>query len=96
MFTLQPTPTAIGTVVPPWSTGALMERLPSLEDMAHKGMPSYVCNISHLYYLLPTLLQQLKEIYLTGSKQCPSIRFCMILHNLIKTFATMFVYIYVC
>nr|XP_017029348.1 paired box protein Pax-6 isoform X2 [Drosophila kikkawai] len=33
MFTLQPTPTAIGTVVPPWS----IERLPTLEDMAHKG-----------------------------------------------------------
>ncbi|XP_052854981.1 paired box protein Pax-6 isoform X3 [Drosophila gunungcola] len=37
MFTLQPTPTAIGTVVPPWSAGSLIERLPSLEDMAHKG-----------------------------------------------------------
>ncbi|XP_016967454.1 paired box protein Pax-6 isoform X1 [Drosophila biarmipes] len=36
MFTLQPTPTAIGTVVPPWSAGTLIERLPSLEDMAHK------------------------------------------------------------
>ncbi|XP_052854980.1 paired box protein Pax-6 isoform X2 [Drosophila gunungcola] len=36
MFTLQPTPTAIGTVVPPWSAGSLIERLPSLEDMAHK------------------------------------------------------------
>uniref|UniRef100_A0A6P4EI80 Paired box protein Pax-6 isoform X2 n=1 Tax=Drosophila rhopaloa TaxID=1041015 RepID=A0A6P4EI80_DRORH len=37
MFTLQPTPTAIGSVVPPWSAGTLIERLPSLEDMAHKG-----------------------------------------------------------
>ncbi|KAH8236305.1 hypothetical protein KR032_006879 [Drosophila birchii] len=36
MFTLQSTPTTIGTVVPPWTTGALIERLPSLEDMAHK------------------------------------------------------------
>uniref|UniRef100_A0A6P4EMS5 Paired box protein Pax-6 isoform X3 n=1 Tax=Drosophila rhopaloa TaxID=1041015 RepID=A0A6P4EMS5_DRORH len=36
MFTLQPTPTAIGSVVPPWSAGTLIERLPSLEDMAHK------------------------------------------------------------
>ncbi|XP_017126179.1 paired box protein Pax-6 isoform X2 [Drosophila elegans] len=36
MFTLQPTPAAIGTVVPPWSAGSLIERLPSLEDMAHK------------------------------------------------------------
>ncbi|KAH8384953.1 paired box protein Pax-6 [Drosophila serrata] len=36
MFTLQSTPTAIGAVVPHWSTGALIERLPSLEDMAHK------------------------------------------------------------
>ncbi|XP_022217490.1 paired box protein Pax-6 isoform X2 [Drosophila obscura] len=36
MFTLQPTPTAISTVVPPWSAGTLIERLPSLEEMAHK------------------------------------------------------------
>lgn len=36
MFTLQPTPAAIGTV--PWSTGALIERLPALDDMNHKGM----------------------------------------------------------
>nr|XP_016998557.2 paired box protein Pax-6 isoform X1 [Drosophila takahashii] len=35
MFTLQPTPTAMGTVVPPWSAGTL-NILPSLEDMAHK------------------------------------------------------------
>ncbi|XP_068154242.1 paired box protein Pax-6 isoform X1 [Drosophila tropicalis] len=35
MFTLQPTP-AIGTVVPPWSASTLIERLPTLEDMAHK------------------------------------------------------------
>ncbi|XP_017051423.2 LOW QUALITY PROTEIN: paired box protein Pax-6 [Drosophila ficusphila] len=36
MFTLQPNPTAIGTVVPPWTAGTLIERLPSLEDMGHK------------------------------------------------------------
>ncbi|XP_017869085.1 PREDICTED: paired box protein Pax-6 isoform X1 [Drosophila arizonae] len=34
MFTLQPTPAAMGTV--PWSTGALIERLPALDDMNHK------------------------------------------------------------
>ncbi|BFG06723.1 paired box protein Pax-6 [Drosophila madeirensis] len=36
MFTLQPTPTAMNTVMPPWSAGTLIERLPSLEEMAHK------------------------------------------------------------
>ncbi|XP_030566641.1 paired box protein Pax-6 isoform X1 [Drosophila novamexicana] len=34
MFTLQPTPAAIGSV--PWSAGALIERLPTLDDMNHK------------------------------------------------------------
>ncbi|KAH8385435.1 hypothetical protein KR009_007710 [Drosophila setifemur] len=36
MFTLQPNPATIGSVVPPWPTGTLIERLPTLEDMSHK------------------------------------------------------------
>lgn len=36
MFTLQPTPATLGAV--PWSAGALIERLPTLDDMNHKGM----------------------------------------------------------
>ncbi|KAH8319350.1 hypothetical protein KR067_005014 [Drosophila pandora] len=36
MFTLQSAPAAITSVVPSWSAGTLIERLPSLEDMAHK------------------------------------------------------------
>lgn len=35
MFTLQPTPSAISTV--PWSAGALIDRLPTLEDINNKG-----------------------------------------------------------
>ncbi|XP_017853703.1 paired box protein Pax-6 isoform X2 [Drosophila busckii] len=34
MFTLQPNPATIGAV--PWSAGALIERLPTLDDMSHK------------------------------------------------------------
>ncbi|XP_030379729.1 paired box protein Pax-6 [Scaptodrosophila lebanonensis] len=36
MFTLQPTPSSIGAVVPPWSAGTLIDRLPTLDDMTHK------------------------------------------------------------
>ncbi|KAH8269758.1 hypothetical protein KR018_000420 [Drosophila ironensis] len=36
MFTLQSTSATIGAVVPPWSAGNLIERLPALEEMAHK------------------------------------------------------------
>ncbi|KAH8339729.1 hypothetical protein KR074_009863 [Drosophila pseudoananassae] len=36
MFTLQSAPAAITSVGPSWSAGTLLERLPSLEDMAHK------------------------------------------------------------
>lgn len=35
MFTLQPTPPAISTV--PWSAGALIDRLPTLDNINHKG-----------------------------------------------------------
>lgn len=34
MFTLQPTPATLGAV--PWSAGALIDRLPTLDDMNHK------------------------------------------------------------
>lgn len=48
MFTLQPTPSAISTV--PWSAGALIDRLPTLDDINHKGKVLGTAGTNGIHY----------------------------------------------